>query len=244
MDVSAVESAAFARERREPPWKRWPCPRCGHRGRTIAIVCPECEALPWSVGPSGQPASGPSATGPSASGPSASEPPTTRGPAPGIAGQILRPGVELEVRREGFLPRRHRFSTPAGFLGVLTYRTFGGADWLGADGIEWRLGRVGLLRRTYVLLAGATPIAAAEARGVLWQARYQIWQENRTYVLTHIGLTRHNFLLAVEDGPEVLRIQGGWINPLRRFEVLSEVPLATVVLAGYLGRRIRHGEGE
>ena len=44
----------------------------------------------------------------------------------------------MEVRREGLLPRRHRFSTPVGYLGVLTYRTFGGADWLGVDGIEWR----------------------------------------------------------------------------------------------------------
>ena len=215
--------------RQEFHWKRWPCARCGYRGRRISIICPGCEALPWTPGSS--PAGG-------------MLQPAGDGGTPGIAGQILRPGVELEVRREGILPRRHRFSTPAGYLGVLTYRAFGGADWLGADGIEWSMGRVGLLRRTYVLLAGSAAAAGAEAAGLFWLARYQIWQGNRTFVLTHTGVARHSFLLAVEDGPEVLRIRGGWINPLRTIEVLSEVPLATVVLAGYLARRIRHGEGE
>lgn len=215
------EALALLGDRPATHWRRWPCPRCGHRGHAISIVCPECEALPWWR------QSG------------AAEEESGR-----IAAQMLRPGVELEARRGGFLPRRHRFSTPMGFLGVLTYRVFGGADWMGADGHEWRMGRVSLLNRTYVMLEGSKPLAAAQAKGLFWLGRYQLWHDNREYLLVRTGITGRNFLLAVEDGPEVLRIRGGLVNPLRRFEVLSEVSLATVILASYLARRMRHGEGE
>jgi hypothetical protein len=200
-------------------WHRWPCPRCGHRGRQIRIVCPDCEALPWTVDPS-----------------------APNAPSADVAAQVLRAGTELTIRREGLLPRRHRFSTPTGFLGVLTYRAFGGADWLGVDGREWRLGRVGLVNRTYLILDGPRAIAAAQGRGI-FLVRYELWQGNRVYSLVRTGMTHRSFCLHVEDGPEVLRIRSGFVNPLRRVEVLSEVPIATVVLASYLVRRMRHGEG-
>jgi len=161
--------------------------------------------------------------------------------------QVLRPGVDLEVRGRGPLFVRHRLSTPTGFLGLLTRHLFSGADWLGGDGHEWRIDRIGILGMAWILREGEKAIAAAEVRGI-WQeltrGGFQMWQGKRTFVLTRTGLTRRSFLLAVEDGPEVLKIRGGLFDPLRQIEVLSEVPLATVVLAALLASRLRQGERE
>jgi hypothetical protein len=213
-------------------WRRWPCPRCGHSGHRFSVVCPGCEGLPWTP-PRGEekPSDGVASFS------------TAEDGSPLIAFQVLRPGVELEVRADGFFRKRYRFSTPAGFLGVLSRRFSAGADWLGADGREWRLDRMGVLGHAYLLRDGHDPIAAGEARG-MWHGSYRIWQGDRVFALTSTGLSGRTFLLAVEDGPEVLQIQGGFVEPLRKIEVLSEVPVATVVLAAYFACRKRQGEGE
>jgi hypothetical protein len=201
-------------------WKRWPCPHCGHEGRKFAVACPECESLPW---------------------------PAEARTDLGQAGRILSPGVDLEIRGRKPLYLRHRLSTPTGFLGLLTRRLFAGADWLGADGHDWRIDRIGLLGMAWILHQGPEAVAAAEVRGIWKEAShsgFQLWQENRIFVLSRTGLARRNFLLAVEDGPEVLTIHGGILNPLREVQVLSEVPLATVVLACFLACGLRQGERE
>ncbi len=211
----------------ERRWRRWPCPRCGHRGR-FAVVCPSCEALPWTAVP----------------GPEAPPAASREGfQAPDIAARMLRPGTDLDVRGGGLFKTRHRFSTPEGFLGLLARRFSGGATWLGIDGREWRIQRPAVFGRSWILRDATSPIAAAESRG-FWHSGYQIWQQDRNYRLLGEGLSHRSFLLAIEDGPEVLHIHGGVLNPLRRIEVLAEVPIATAVLAGFLVCGLRQGEGE
>lgn len=197
-------------------WRRWPCPRCGHRDRRFAVLCPACEALPWDGVP----------------------------PDPGaMADRIVAADTPMEVRGRGPFFARHRFSTSAGFLGVLSRRLTGGAHWLGADGGEWFLRRYSMLGRFWVAHDGRRALAAAEALGA-WRGAWRLWQGGQSFRLGRAGIARHNFILAIEDGPEILRIHGGLLNPLRRLEIPADVPLASVILASCLACGMRHGEGE
>jgi hypothetical protein len=208
-------------------YHRWPCHRCGHTGRRSSVVCPHCEALPWTVDRD-----------------ATARPEDTRAAAGDIAGWILKGGTELEIRSRGLLGNEHRFSTRTGFLGVLRRRFTSGADWLGADGHEWRIDRIGPLGKAlFILHDGAIPIAAGQSRG-FWRGAYQVWQGSRTFTLMPTGMTRRNYLLAVEDGPEVLRLRGGIIQPLRGIEILTELPVASLVIAAFLACRMRQGESE
>jgi hypothetical protein len=201
-------------------FRRWPCRSCGFDSRRFALACPECGALPWHTG-------------------------TEAVPRP--AGPLLRPGTEIDVRSRGLVRTEFRFVTPAGFLGVLSRRFSGRGEWLGADGSEWNVDRIGLLGNAYLLHDGVEAIAAAEAPPLLrefFRGNFRILFGDGTLRFFRTGLYRHSFLLAVEDGAEVLRIHGGWIDPLRRVEVLNEAPMALVVLAAYLACGLRQGEGE
>ncbi len=211
-ELPPVETAPTA-------WKRWPCPKCGHKGR-FAVVCPSCESLPWVGVAAGLDV-----------------------PGAGMPGRKLRAGTVVEAHKAGVFHTHHRLTVPEGFLGVLTRRLSGGAAWLGVNGREWRIDRAGLLGQAWILRDGAIPVAAAESHG-LWRPTHQVWQGERVFRLMGTGLTQRSFLLAVEDGPEVLRIHGGLFDPLHRIEVLSEATLATVVLTGFLVCGRRHGEGE
>lgn len=201
-------------------FRRWPCRSCGYDSRRFALACPECNALPWHTG-------------------------TEAVPRP--AGPLLRPGTEIEVRSRGLVRTEFRFLTPAGFLGILSRRFSGRGEWLGADGSEWTLDRIGFLGNAYLLHDGMEAIAAAEAPPLLrefFRGNFRILFGDGTLRFFRTGLYRHSFLLAVEDGAEVLRIHGGWIDPLRRVEILNEAPMALVVLAAYLACGLRQGEGE
>lgn len=203
-------------------WKRWPCPACGFSALRFSVVCPRCEALPWSGSGEGENLST-------------------------LARQTFRPGVQLETRGRRPLYRHHRMSTPTGFLGILSRRLFGGGEWLGVDGHEWRIDRIGPWGLAWVLQEGGHALAAAETKGPwreLLRGGWQIWEGDRSFSLVRAGLARHQFLLVVQDGPEVLRIQGGVVDPLRRIDVLADVNLATIVLAGFLACGLRQGENE
>lgn len=202
-------------------FRRWPCRDCGYDSRRFALACPDCGALPWPTG--------------------------TEPGEPRPVGPVLRPGTEIEVRSRGILRTEFRFLTPAGFLGILSRRFSGRGEWLGADGSEWTVDRIGFLGNTYLLHDNADAIAAAEAPPLLrefFQGNFRILFGEGTMRFFRTGLYRHSFLLAVEDGVEVLRIHGGWIDPLRRVEIVQETPMALVVLAAYLACGLRQGEGE
>jgi hypothetical protein len=201
-------------------YKRWPCPNCAYDSRRFALTCPECGALPW---------------------------PTGTGAEPAAAGPILRAGTEIEVRSRGLVRTEFRFLTSAGFLGLLTRRFSGRGEWLGADGSEWAVERIGLLGNAYLLHDGDHAIAAAEAPQILrefFRGNFRVLFGDSTLRFFRTGLYRHSFLLAVEDGAEVMRIHGGWIDPLQRVEVLEEIPMAMVALTAYLACGLRQGEGE
>lgn len=196
-------------------WKRWPCPKCGYTGRRFAVLCPECEARPWPAPLEG-------------------------------AETLLKPGVHLEVRGRRPLFLEHRFSTSLGFLGLLTRRLFGGADWLGVDGREWICERVGPLGQAWILLEEDRILAAAEGKGSwagLFGLSWRIWYGQHEYTFARTGLAPHGFVVAVEDGPEILRIRGGVFNPLRSVEVVSELSLPTLLLASFLACGARQSEG-
>jgi hypothetical protein len=201
-------------------FRRWPCPSCGYESRRFLVTCPECGALPWPVGTEDEAR------------------PT---------GPLARAGTDIEVRSRGVLRNEFRFSTPTGFLGILSRRFTGRGEWLGADGSEWVLERFGLLGNAYLLHDNTQAIAAAESPSLLrefFRGNFRVLFADSTLRFFRTGLYRHSFLLAVEDGIEVLRIHGSWIDPLRRVEVLSEAPMALVVLAAYLACGLRQGEGE
>jgi len=203
-----IESAAVR-------WQRWPCRRCGHEDRGLALVCPECDALPWDE-----------------------TTPLPRGP---VAGSLI------EVRSRGLVRNQFRFRTPAGFLGVLSRRLSGGGEWLGVDGAEWRIDRVGLLGFACILRAGNEAVAGAEAPGLLrglFRGDFEVRQGRSVWRFVRTGLARHNFALVGDDDIEALRLSGGLFDPLRRVEVVEEIPLPALVLASYLSCSLRHGEGE
>ncbi len=202
-------------------FRRWPCRSCGYDSRRFALECPECGALPWPAG---------------------SEP--TPPPSPG---PLIRAGTEIEVRSRGLVRTEFRFVTPAGFLGVLSRRFNGGGSWLGADGSEWAVDRIGLLGNAYLLHDGSEAIAAAESSPLLrefFRGNFRVLIGDGTLRFFRTGLARHSFLLAVEDGVEVLRVHGGWIDPLRRIRMIRDTATALVVLAAYLACSLRQGEGE
>jgi hypothetical protein len=160
---------------------------------------------------------------------------------------MVRPGTEIEVRSRGLVRTEFRFVTPIGFLGLLSRRFSGRGEWLGADGSEWTLDRIGFLGNAYLLHDGSEAIVAAESPPLLrefFRGNFRVLFGDLTMRFFRTGLYRHSFLLAVEDGAEVLRIHGGWIDPLRRVEIIEEAPMALIVLAAYLACGLRQGEGE
>jgi hypothetical protein len=203
-----------------PRFRRWPCASCGYDARRFALACPECGALPWPTGSEAAPVS---------------------------AAPALRPGAQIEVAARGLLRTEFRFSAPAGFLGLLARRFNGGGEWLGADGAEWTVDRIGVLGNAYLLHDGTSAIAAAEAPQLLrefFRGNFRVLYGDLTLRFFRTGLYRHSFLLAVEDGAEILRVHGGWVDPLRRVEILAETSMALVVLSAYLACGLRQGEGE
>lgn len=196
---------------------RWPCHRCGHDDRRFTLVCPECEALPWREAP----------------------------PITSLAGRLLERGVTIEIKSEGWLRLKHRFSTLKGFLGSLTRRFFGGADWLGIDGREWRIARAAPLTRTRFLWDEGTPVAAAQIDR--WRGAARLYQGDDRYVLRREGVLRSDYLLALDSGSEptpVARLHGGLLDPVRSIEVLQKTPVAILVLASYFASRLRSVETE
>jgi len=201
-------------------WHRWPCRKCGHEGRGFSMSCPDCDALPWPL-----PAEGEAL----------------------LETQVIRAGTEIDVRAKGVVRTQLRFSTPTGFLGLLTRRFSGSGEWLGADGHEWLVERIGLLAQAYILRDGANALAAAEAPGLLrelFRGSYRLMYAEQNWRFYRTGLARQGFVLALEDGPEAMRISGTIVDPLRKIELLAELPMAVVVLAAFLSCGLRQGEGE
>lgn len=197
-------------------WQRWPCPQCGYEGRRFELNCPECDAPPWD------------------------EKSELAPPGP-------RVGSEVEVRSRGLVRHQFRFSTPSGFLGVLTRRFSGGGNWLGVDGREWRIDRMGLLGTAHLLRDEDQAVAGADAPSVmhgLFRGDHRILQGDRSWRLARTGLARHAFVLTDEGGAEVLRLRGGFLDPLRQVEVVTAAPMPVFVLASYLACGLRQGEGE
>jgi hypothetical protein len=164
------------------------------------------------------------------------------------SGKLSPPaGSEIEVRSRGLIRNQFRFSTPAGFLGVLSRRFSGGGDWLGVDGAEWRIERQGWLGFGHILRHGSRALAGAEAPGLvrgLFRSDFELRQDSRSWRFHRTGLARSSFSLVGDDESEVLRLHGGLFDPLRRVEVLDPTPLPTLVLAAYLACGLRQGEGE
>lgn len=157
------------------------------------------------------------------------------------------PGSTIDVRSRGLIRNQTRFSTPAGFLGVLSRRLSGGGDWLGMDGAEWRIDRQGWLGFAYILRAGSRALAGAEAPGLmrgLFRSDFVLLQDTRTWRFRRTGMSRSNFVLLADNEDEVLHLTGGLFDPLRSIEVRAAVPLPTLVLTAYLACGLRNGEGE
>ena len=156
-------------------------------------------------------------------------------------------GSEIDVRTRGLVRNQFRFSTPLGFLGVLSRRPFGGGDWLGVDGAEWQIDRQGWLGFAYLLRNGSQALAGAEAPGILrgfFRSDFELRQGNRGWRFRRTGLARASFTLLAENDEEALRLHGGLFDPLRRVEIQASVPMATLVLASFLACGLRQGEGE
>jgi len=156
---------------------------------------------------------------------------------------MLRSGVDLQTRRDGALYRRHRFSTPSGFLGVLSYGLFSHAEWLGGDGREWRIQRAGALSGTFVLLEAGQPIAAARGRGFLRRS-CRIWYGAATYTVRRTGFFRRRYRMETEDDQEIAVIQGGFVDPIKRVTISGEIALPALVMACYLARKMRKEDDE
>ena len=205
-------------------WKRWPCPFCQHSQRLFNLICPQCESLPW--------------------GPSESRRGDQKKPAlPYEAGRgslLLAPNQELSIRSSGLFRLEQRFSTPSGYLGVLSRRFFGRAQWLGTDGHEWRIGGAGQFRRVALLFDGEQPIAAAQAEA--FRGGYRLWQGTERYRLERAGLFRHRYTLKNADDEEAFRIESGFLSPVRTVEISRPVALATVVLMVYFLTRMKQTE--
>jgi len=159
----------------------------------------------------------------------------------------VRPGGTVEVRSRGLVRHQFRFSTPNGFLGVLTRRFSGGGNWLGVDGNEWQIERMGLLGTSHLLRDTERPLAGADAPSLmhgLFRGDHRILCGDQAWRLSRTGLARHAFVLSDEGGAEVLRLRGGLFDPLRQVEVLADAPMPVFVLASYLACGLRQGEGE
>ncbi len=204
-------------------WKRWPCPFCQHQGRFFRLLCPQCQALPW--------------------GPSEVRRDATRPALPyeaGKAGLLLPADTELTIKGSGLFRLQQRFSTPSGFLGVLTRKMLGRAHWLGTDGHEWTIGPGGQISRVSLLFDGDAPIAAAQAEP--FRGGYRLWQGTARFRFEREGLFRQSYTLSDDAGDPVLRIRTGFFSSEKAVEVLRPVPLASVVLSVYFLYRMKQTE--
>jgi hypothetical protein len=115
------------------------------------------------------------------------------------------------------------------------------------NGAEWQVDRQGWLGFAYILRNGRRALAGAEAPGLmrgLFRSDFELLQDTRVWRFRRTGMSRSHFVLLADNEDEVLRLHGGFLDPLRSIDVLAEAPMPILVLTAYLACGLRHGEGE
>lgn len=193
-------------------YRRWPCPKCQFSRVRFALICPSCEGLPWDGLPEAKPWS------------------------------LVRAGSQVEIRSVGWSRAKHRFSTSSGYLGTLTRKLFGHAEWFGVDGREAEIERPGALTRDHLLLEGDRPVAAARIEH--FRRGTTIFHAGHRWSLSRTGMLRSDYLLKTETESSVAHLEGGLFAPVRKARIELDLPLPVLVLASYVAARLRQTEVE